>query len=89
MKDFIVTLAGPLASLFSTIFYLYVGIFSDFPEIIKLSFYTLSGSSFLDCWYNLKPDTTPIELEDGKIAYNDGYSLLYNWKLMFAKHSEK
>ncbi len=85
LKDFIITLAGPLASLLTAGLYVYLAIFSSLPEVVKISFYILMGSSLIDFWYNIKPDTTPIVLHDEKLVYNDGYILRYRWACMFNK----
>ena len=78
-KDFLITLGGPLASLLITVLYMYLAVFSPLPEVIKISFYIFAGSSAMDFWYNIKPDTTPIVLHNKKTVYNDGYMLRYRW----------
>ena len=85
LKYFLITLAGPIASLITAGLYIYLAVFSSLPEMIKMPFYILTGSSFLDFWYNIKPDTTPVKLHDDKLVYNDGYMLKYRWNLMFSK----
>jgi hypothetical protein len=67
-KDFLITLGGPLASLVTAMGYAYMAIASSLPEVYKMVFYVLMGSSVLDFWYNIKPSTEPIELHDGTIC---------------------
>ena len=78
-KDFLITLGGPLASLLTTVLYMYLAVFSPLPEVVKISFYIFAGSSVMDFWYNIKPNTTPIVLHNKKTVYNDGYMLRYRW----------
>jgi hypothetical protein len=85
LKDFLVTLGGPLASLITAGLFMYLAVFSSFPEMIKMSFYVFTGSSFLDFWYNIQTSTEPIKLHDDVLVYNDGYMLKYRWNLMFNK----
>ena len=87
-KDFLITLAGPLASLITAGIYIYLAAFTSLPDMVKIAFYILTGSSFLDFWYNMKPDTTGIILYDENIVYNDGYMLKYRWNQMFNKDPE-
>ena len=54
LKNFIITLAGPLASLITAFVYMYLIIFLPIPEVVKIVFCVLVGSSFLDFWYNIK-----------------------------------
>jgi hypothetical protein len=84
-KDFLVTLCGPLASLLFAGLFIYLAVFSNVPEMIKMAFYILTGSCFLDFWYNIQPSTTPVKLHDNVLVYNDGYMLKYKWNLMFSK----
>ncbi|MCD6017660.1 MAG: tetratricopeptide repeat protein [Bacteroidetes bacterium] len=88
LKDFLVTLGGPIASLFTAGICIYLAVFSSLPEIIKMAFYILTGSSFLDFWYNIKPSTEPVELHNGTIVYNDGYILKYRWSQMFGRNAQ-
>ena len=69
-KDFLVTLSGPLASLLFAGLFIYFAVFSGFPEMIKMAFYILTGSCFLDFWYNIQPNTTPVKLHDNVLVYN-------------------
>ncbi|MES2514253.1 MAG: hypothetical protein V4580_08910 [Bacteroidota bacterium] len=85
LKDFLVTLGGPLASLTTGALYLYLALTMPLPEIMKMSFYILTGSSLLDFWYNIKPGTDSVTLHDGSFVYNDGYMLKYRWEQMFKK----
>jgi len=79
LRDFLITLAGPVASLVTGLLYFYIAVFSPLPEVVKISFYIFTGSSFLDFWYNIKPDKTAIVLHNNKLVYNDGYMLQYRW----------
>ncbi len=89
LKDFLITLGGPIASLLTAVAYAYLAIASPLPEVFKMAFYILMGSSVLDFWYNIKPSTEPIELHNGTIVYNDGYLLKYIWSQMFNKQQDK
>lgn len=84
-KDFLITLGGPLASLVTAVAYAYLAIASPMPEVYKMVFYVLMGSSALDFWYNIKPSTEPIVLHNGTLVYNDGYTLKYIWSQLFSK----
>lgn len=79
IKDFIVTLAGPLASLLASLICIYSALFCGFDDLINIDLYILAGSAFSDFWYNIKLDPEPITLYDGRIAYNDGYRLKHAW----------
>ncbi len=87
LKDFLITLGGPLASLIMAGLFIYLAVFSSFPEMIKMSFYIFMGSSFLDFWYNIQISTDPVKLYDDVLVYNDGYMLKYRWNLMFNKQA--
>jgi hypothetical protein len=89
LKDFMVTLGGPLASLATGALYLYLAVVMPVPEIVKMSFYILTGSSLLDFWYNVKPGTDSITLHDGSFVYNDGYMLKYRWVQMFKRNKDQ
>jgi hypothetical protein len=90
MKNFLITLGGPLASFTSAALYVGIIIRYPVPEVVMIGIYILIGSSVYDFWYNIKPNTTPIELHDRTIVYNDGYLLKYTWQQMFnnSKHIE-
>jgi hypothetical protein len=88
-KDFLITLGGPLASLFTAVAYAYLAIASPMPEVYKMIFYILMGSSVLDFWYNIKPSTEPIVLHNGTLVYNDGYTLKYIWSQLLSKDAAK
>ncbi|MES2762328.1 MAG: hypothetical protein V4677_08975 [Bacteroidota bacterium] len=88
LRNFLVTLGGPLASLISAMLYIGIIIFYPVPEVVMIGLYILIGSSVYDFWYNIKPSTTPIELHDRVIVYNDGYLLKYTWKQMFGKQQQ-
>jgi hypothetical protein len=83
LKNFLITLGGPLASLISGVFYSCLIIYLPVPEVVMIALYVLIGSSVLDFWYNIKPSPEPTELHTGNIVYNDGYLLKYTWAQLF------
>jgi hypothetical protein len=89
MKNLLITLGGPLASLISAALYVGIIICYPVPEVVMISLYILIGSSVLDFWYNIKPGPEPIKLHDGNIVYNDGYLLKYIWMQRFGKQKQK
>ena len=74
-KQIIYTLTGPLASLLIGIIAAYYTFAFDLHGFLKLFLIVFIGSALLDLLINLIPNPTPIELYNGNIAYNDGYSL--------------
>lgn len=88
-KNFLMILGGPMTSLISAVIYSCIIAFYPIPEVVIIVFTVLIGSSLIDFWYNLKPSTTPVELDDGTLVYNDGYMLKYIWKQMFSKTKQE
>ena len=88
LKNFLITLGGPMASLLSGVAYSCVILFFPIPEVVMIAIYVLIGSSVMDFWYNIKPDPEPTELHNGNIVYNDGYLLKYAWSQMFGKQKQ-
>ncbi|MGZ5255768.1 MAG: tetratricopeptide repeat protein, partial [Flavitalea sp.] len=74
-RQIICTLAGPFASLTIATIACYFTFAYDMHGFLKLFLIIFLGSAFLDLLINLIPDETPINLYDGSITYNDGYSL--------------
>ncbi|KUJ62970.1 hypothetical protein AR687_06140 [Flavobacteriaceae bacterium CRH] len=73
-KQIIFVLAGPISSLFFASLYLYISIINEFDDYyvyFGLIFFVLS----LFDLKNLIPDKKTIEMYDGTLAYNDGYTL--------------
>ncbi len=84
-KNFIVTLAGPLASLLASLIIGYIAIFSTYDDVIKIVLYIVATTTFRDFWHNIKFDEEPITLNNGIKTYNDGYKLRELWIVMKTK----
>ena len=89
-KQIVYTLAGPLTSLTIGIIAYYFTFAYDLHGFLKLFLIVFLGSAFVDLLVNLIPNQTPIKLYDGRIAYNDGYSLkrLFYYKALPKEYSE-
>ncbi|WP_171609210.1 tetratricopeptide repeat protein [Limnovirga soli] len=74
-RQIIYTLTGPIASLIIATTACYFTFAYDLHGFLKLFLIIFLGSAFLDLLINLIPSKKPIKLYDGKITYNDGYSL--------------
>jgi tetratricopeptide (TPR) repeat protein len=74
-RQIVYTVAGPVASLIIAAVAVYFTFTYDLHGFLKLFLLVFLGSAFVDLLVNLIPDKTPLELYDGTIAYNDGYSL--------------
>jgi tetratricopeptide (TPR) repeat protein len=88
-KQIIYVLLGPLFPLFFASIYLYFSIINEFDDYyvyFGLIFFVLS---LLDL-KNLIPDKKPIELYDGNLTYNDGYTLsrLFRHKKNLKQYTE-
>lgn len=75
LRHYLVTLAGPLASLITTFICLFLLIDPHPHSAIKIMAIFLFFSSVLDFLQNIRPDENPIVLHDGSITYNDGQTL--------------
>jgi tetratricopeptide (TPR) repeat protein len=86
----IYVLAGPFASLIFGIIACYFTFAYDLHGFLKLFLIVFLGSAFFDLLVNLIPNTTPVKLYDGTIAYNDGYNLkqLLYYKRVPRKYEE-
>jgi tetratricopeptide (TPR) repeat protein len=89
-RQIVYTLAGPLASLIIAIIGCYFTFAHDLHGFLKLFLIVFLSSAFLDLLVNLIPNQTPIKLYDGRITYNDGYSLkqLFYYKRLPKEYSE-
>lgn len=74
-KQIIYTLTGPLASVVIATLACYFTFTYDFDSFLKVILVIFLGSSVFDLLVNLSPINTPILLNDGSLAYNDGYQL--------------
>ncbi len=74
-KNILITLMGPLTSLVIGALSLYIGLFSNYYEIIKFITIMIAISSFLDFYCNIVPDPEPINLYNGEQTFNDGQSV--------------
>ena len=75
-RQIIYILTGPICSSIFAAIYLYVAILKDFSGSYLLFAVLFFSISILDLFVNLIPDKKPIELFDGKVTYNDGYTLI-------------
>jgi len=89
-KQILYTISGPLASLFISIITSSFAFYLDSHFLVKFIMVIFFLSSLWDLFINIKPSYEPIELFDGAICYNDGYSLkqLIKYKKLPAKFSE-
>jgi tetratricopeptide (TPR) repeat protein len=71
----IYTLTGPLASSLIAIVACYFTFAYDLHGFLKLVLVIFLSSSIVDLFTNLVPISTPIQLYDSRIIYNDGYLL--------------
>lgn len=78
-KQIVYTVTGPLMSILIGTIACYFTFAYDLHGFLKLFLIVFLGSSFFDLLVNLIPDQTPHTLYDGRVTYNDGYSL----KLLF------
>jgi tetratricopeptide (TPR) repeat protein len=74
-KQIVYTLAGPIASFLIALFACYFTFTYNLHGFLKLILIIFLFLSILDLVTNLIPRTLPIQLYDGRIAYNDGYQL--------------
>lgn len=74
-RQIVYTLSGPLTSLIVATIACYFTFAYDLHGFLKLFLIGFLVSAFLDLLVNLIPNEIPIQLVDGSIAYNDGYSL--------------
>lgn len=88
-RQIIYTLTGPIASLIIATIACFFTFAYDLHGFLKLFLIVFLGSAFLDLIANLIPDETPIKLYDGRIIYNDGYSLkqLFYYKRLPKEYS--
>jgi len=89
-RQIIYTVTGPITSLIIAIVACYFAFTYDLHGFLKLFLVVFLGSAFFDLLVNLIPNETPIKLYDGKIAYNDGYSLkqLFYYKRLPKEYME-
>jgi tetratricopeptide (TPR) repeat protein len=89
-KQIIYTLTGPLASLLIGLIACYFTFAYDLHGFLKLFLIVFVGSALFDLFVNLIPNGTQIKLYDGRITYNDGYSLkqLFYYKRLPKEYSE-
>lgn len=88
-KQIVYTLTGPFTSLMVAAVASYFTFTYDLHGFLKLFLIVFLGSAFIDVLVNLIPNATPIKLHDGRITYNDGYSLkqLFYYKRLPKKYS--
>ncbi len=75
IKEYLVTLAGPFASLLTVMVSLFLLVTPEVHGALKLVSLFIFISSIIDCFRNFRPDKNPILLYDGTLTYNDGQTL--------------
>ncbi|MDN5214527.1 M50 family metallopeptidase [Fulvivirgaceae bacterium BMA12] len=75
LRNYLFTLAGPLASLITTFICLFLLVDPNPHGVIKIIAIFLFFSSLLDFFQNIRPNEDPIFLHDGSMTYNDGQTL--------------
>jgi tetratricopeptide (TPR) repeat protein len=80
-RNYIFTLAGPLASIITTCICIYIIVFTSIYSnpAIKLTAIFLGFSAIFDFALNLQANEKPIVLYDGSTTYNDGQTLKMLW----------
>lgn len=76
LQEIIITLAGPLASLLLALSLINFWINQQLEESIILILAIFITSSIWDFIINLVPRSTPMPLQNGSMAYSDGYQLV-------------
>ncbi|WP_269235677.1 tetratricopeptide repeat protein [Flavobacterium flavigenum] len=74
-RQIIYVLTGPICSSIFATLYLYVALFKNFSDLYLHFAVIFFLISILDLFGNLIPNENPIELFDGTVTYNDGYTL--------------
>ena len=89
-KQIIYTLTGPITSLIIATIACYFTFVYDLHGFLKLFLVVFFGSALFDLAGNLIPNESGIKLNDGRIAYNDGYTLkrLFYYKSLPKEYSE-
>jgi tetratricopeptide (TPR) repeat protein len=83
-KQLIFTLTGPFMSLIISVISSYFILFHDLSGLLKLILLIVLASSLIDFFWSIIPRSKPINRENGKWLYNDGFQikeLLYLKKL--------
>lgn len=75
-KQITYILAGSLTSFTIALVACYFSFIYDLHGFFKLFFVIFLSSALFDLYINLMPKTTPIQMYDGSIVFNDGYYLL-------------
>ena len=75
LRNYLFTLAGPLASLITAFICLFLLVDPNPHAAIKVIAIFLFFSSLTDFFQNIRPNETPIFLYDGSMSYNDGQTL--------------
>lgn len=84
-KNIVILLMGPLASFFvATLFAFFIFVYDLHGSLKTISFLFII-SAWFDLVMNLNPSSTPIQLNNGGITYNDGYQIKQQAKLLFKK----
>lgn len=75
-KQIIYTITGPLASVTLGSISCYLTFALDLHGFLKLFLIIFLSSAFFDFLFNIIPSQIPLQLYDGTITFNDGYSLV-------------
>lgn len=89
-KQIIYVLFGPIcSSIFASIF-LYFSFFQELNDTYLLFLVIFFAISVVDLFGNLRPNTKPIELFNGTVTYNDGYTLskLFKYRKFSNQYTE-
>lgn len=89
-KQIIYTFTGPFTSIIIAVIACYFAFTYDLHGFLKIFLVVFTGSAIFDLLINIIPSKAPIKLHDGKIIYNDGYSLkqLFYYKRLPKEYSK-
>ncbi len=89
-RQIIYVLTGPICSSIFATLYLYIALLKDFSDIYLHFAVIFFLISILDLFGNLMPNENPIELFDGTVTYNDGYTLskLFKYRKFSNQYAE-
>lgn len=89
-RQIIYVLTGPICSSIFATLYLYIALLKDFSDLYLHFAVIFFFISILDLFGNLMPNENPIELFDGTVTYNDGYTIskLFKYKKFPNQYAE-
>lgn len=77
LKNFIITISGPLLSFLVAGITTLLIVYGDFSDVTTLVLFALIFSCTLDFIHNIIPNKDSVALYDGTIVHNDGMQLVY------------